>query len=54
MLDLDDPNPRAVDAEPSSAGAHFNLGTQLQRLGRTADGEAELEKAYELDPSLKP
>lgn len=44
---------RAVIAvEPNNAAAHYNLGLLLRVIGQVAEGEAEIQKARQLDPSL--
>lgn len=43
---------RAVAAAPNNVGAHLNLGLLLQQLGRKAEGDAEIARAIELDPSV--
>ena len=45
---------RAVTADPGDANAHYNLGLLLRRLGDQARGDAEIAKAIQLDPTLKP
>lgn len=45
----------AVAVKPSDATAHLNLGLVLRdHLAQSAEGQAEIAKALELDPSLKP
>lgn len=41
-----------IRIEPDNASAHLNLGFLLIEGGDQASGEAELERAVELDPSL--
>ncbi|HEX5735956.1 MAG TPA: tetratricopeptide repeat protein [Blastocatellia bacterium] len=41
---------RAVDLSPRLWGARTQLGIQLMRIGRTAEGRVELERAFEGDP----
>jgi tetratricopeptide (TPR) repeat protein len=41
---------RAVDLSPKLWRARTELGIQLLRVGKTAEGRAELEKAFEGDP----
>ncbi len=41
---------RAVELSPRLWGARTQLGIQLMRIGRTAEGRAELERAFEGDP----
>ncbi len=42
----------AVAVDASYAAAHFNLGLLLRRVGRTAEGDAEVAAARRLNPSL--
>jgi tetratricopeptide (TPR) repeat protein len=44
----------AIQALPSYAPAHFQLGLALQRKGDKAESARELQKARELDPRLTP
>jgi tetratricopeptide (TPR) repeat protein len=44
----------AIQAVPSYAPAHFQLGLALQRKGDKAESAREFLKAYELDPRLTP
>jgi tetratricopeptide (TPR) repeat protein len=41
-----------VSIEPNNAAAHYNLGILLRVQGTTADGDAEIAKAIQLDPKL--
>ena len=41
---------RAVELQPNLWRARTELGIQLLRVGKTAEGRAELEKAFEGDP----
>jgi len=43
----------AVALEPSSAGAHFNLGLALEQQGAHPDAVKELEAARKLQPALR-
>ncbi len=43
---------RAVEAEPASAAAHFNLGTALLERGLASRAEAEFRRALELRPGF--
>ncbi len=43
-----------VAADPASSRGHFRLGTALVQLGHAKQGEAELRRALELDPSCAP
>ena len=42
----------AIALDPANASAHLNLGFLLISLGNTDEGNAELQKAVELDPTL--
>jgi tetratricopeptide (TPR) repeat protein len=44
---------RAIAVDDTLASAHLNLGFELQKVGQAAQGQAELNKAVALDPSLK-
>jgi len=44
---------RDIQVEPTNAAAYYNVGLVLLALGRTSDGNANIAKAIELDPSLK-
>jgi tetratricopeptide (TPR) repeat protein len=54
------PNPKEAEdlyrhtiaVTPTNAGAHLNLGFLLIDEGMKAEGQAELQKAVKLDPSL--
>ena len=41
-----------ISVEPNNAAAHYNLGILLRVQGKTADGDAEIAKAIQLDPKL--
>ena len=41
-----------ISAEPNNAAAHYNLGILLRVQGKTADGDAEIARAIQLDPKL--
>jgi len=41
-----------VELEPDNAGAHLNLGIALHQMNQQAEGDAELLRASELDPTL--
>jgi len=41
-----------ISLQPSYAAAHLNLGFLLKEGGKEAEGQKELDKAVELDPSL--
>lgn len=43
---------RVIGVDPKHADAHLNLGFLLREIGQNAEGDAELAKATELDPSL--
>ncbi len=43
---------RAVERDPNSALAHFNLGIALQRVGRLADAVEAYRRATELEPAV--
>jgi Flp pilus assembly protein TadD len=42
---------RATLLDPSSAGAHLNLGVALDRAGRQSDALRSFEQALALDPT---
>ena len=44
---------RVIAVEPDHAGAHLNLGFLLKDNGKEDEGNALLDKAVELDPSLE-
>jgi tetratricopeptide (TPR) repeat protein len=41
-----------VAIEPTNAAAHYNLGILLRIQGKTAQGDAEIARAIQLDPKL--
>jgi tetratricopeptide (TPR) repeat protein len=41
-----------IAIEPTNAAAHYNLGILLRIQGKTAQGDAEIAKAIQLDPKL--
>ena len=41
-----------IAVEPTNAAAHYNLGILLRIQGKTADGDAEIARAIQLDPKL--
>ena len=43
-----------IAVEPNNAAAHFNLGILLRLTGKTAEGDAEIARAIQLDPKLTP
>ncbi len=45
---------RAIVEEPTNAAAHYNLGLMLRIQGKTAEGDAEIARAIQLDPKLTP
>ena len=42
-----------LQLEPKNANAMFNLGVTYLGLGRSIEGEQLIQRAIELDPSLK-
>lgn len=44
---------RLIQVNPDDAVAHLNLGFLLLDLGKTAEGNQELDNAVKLDPKLK-
>ena len=42
----------AIALDPANASAHLNLGFLLKSLGRAEEGDGELQRAVELDPTL--
>jgi tetratricopeptide (TPR) repeat protein len=44
---------RALQAAPGDASAHFNLGLLLTRTDRETEGNAQLDEAFNLNPSLR-
>lgn len=44
----------ALQWDPRHAQAQAGVGIALTQLGRTEEGQAALEAAYEMDPSLRP
>lgn len=44
---------RLIQVNPDDAVAHLNLGFLLLDLGKTEEGNRELDKAVQLDPKLK-
>ncbi|MBI3783996.1 MAG: 4Fe-4S binding protein [Deltaproteobacteria bacterium] len=45
---------RAIAIDPRQAAAHFNLGKELQRQGRSREARQAFAEAERLEPSLKP
>ena len=43
-----------ISVEPNNAAAHYNLGILLRIQGKTAEGDAEIARALQLDPKLSP
>ncbi|HLZ47721.1 MAG TPA: tetratricopeptide repeat protein [Candidatus Limnocylindria bacterium] len=43
-----------IAVEPTNAAAHYNLGILLRIQGKTAEGDAEIARAIQLDPKLPP
>jgi Tfp pilus assembly protein PilF len=43
---------RTIAASPKSGDAHFNLGLLLRKTGQTEEGNAEVQTAVKLEPSL--
>jgi Tfp pilus assembly protein PilF len=43
----------ALRLKPSYAEAHYNLALALHQQGNETDSRAELEKAYDISPSLR-
>jgi len=43
---------RVLTLKPKDVGTHLRLGRALKKLGQTAEGDAMIAKAHELDPSL--
>jgi tetratricopeptide (TPR) repeat protein len=43
---------KVIAIDPSVAAAHFNLGFALQKLGKLAEGNAQISEGVRLDPSL--
>ena len=41
-----------ISFEPNNASAHYNLGILLRLQGKTAQGDAEIARAIQLDPKL--
>jgi tetratricopeptide (TPR) repeat protein len=41
-----------IAVEPTNAAAHYNLGILLRIQGKTAEGDAEIARAIQLDPKL--
>jgi len=43
---------RAIEADPTHAGAHYNLGLAYERMG-SKEAQAQFEKAIQLQPDFK-
>lgn len=43
---------QVIGIQPDYASAHLNLGFLLKQGGQTAEGDAEIARAIELDPAL--
>jgi tetratricopeptide (TPR) repeat protein len=43
----------AIELDPGSATAHYNLGSSLARLGQLAEAESHLRSALEISPSAE-
>ena len=43
---------RVILLDPNNAAAHYNLGLLLRISGSVAEGDAEVAKGRQLDPSL--
>jgi tetratricopeptide (TPR) repeat protein len=43
---------RAIAADGNDAGAHFNLGLLLRQSGHSTEGNAQIQTAVSLNPSL--
>jgi tetratricopeptide (TPR) repeat protein len=41
-----------ISTEPNNAASHYNLGILLRLQGKTAEGDAEIARAIQLDPTL--
>jgi tetratricopeptide (TPR) repeat protein len=41
-----------LGVQPDNASAHLNLGFALREVGQDEEGDAEIERAIELDPTL--
>lgn len=44
---------RAIAVSANDANAHYNLGVLLRRQNKTAEGNAQIQTAVNLDPSLR-
>ncbi|MSV90371.1 MAG: tetratricopeptide repeat protein, partial [Actinobacteria bacterium] len=45
---------KAIEIDPKSAQAYYNLGTLLIQDGKTDEGTKSLNQAFAIDPTLKP
>jgi tetratricopeptide (TPR) repeat protein len=43
---------QTIAIEPNNAAAHYNLGILLRIQGKTAEGDAEIARGIQLDPTL--
>jgi Tfp pilus assembly protein PilF len=43
---------QAIEANPNDANAHYNLGLLLRKRGKTAEGNAQIQQAVQLNPDL--
>jgi tetratricopeptide (TPR) repeat protein len=43
---------KSISFDPNNAAAHYNLGILLRVQGKTAEGDAEIARAIQLDPTL--
>ena len=43
---------RVTALKPDEAGPHLNLGFLLRSIGQEAEGDAEIQRALQLDPAL--
>lgn len=43
---------KTISFDPNNAAAHYNLGILLRVQGKTAEGDAEIARAIQLDPTL--
>jgi len=44
---------KAIELDPGSATAHYNLGSSLARIGQLAESESHLRSALEISPSAE-
>jgi tetratricopeptide (TPR) repeat protein len=43
---------KTISVDANNAAAHYNLGILLRLQGKTAEGDAEIARAIQLDPTL--